>query len=77
MATIVDKFTEITKRSLKDFVNERITDRLKSAIDLPENSSDITTSEDTKNIESGTNNFPKEDYRSYNYARRTRSFLSC
>lgn len=61
MATIVDKFTEITKRSLKDFVNERITDRLKSAINLPENSSDITTSEDTKNIESGTNNFPKED----------------
>jgi hypothetical protein len=61
MATVVDKFTEITKRSLKDFVNERITDRLKSAIDLPETSSDITTSEDTKNLESGTNNLPKED----------------
>jgi hypothetical protein len=61
MATVVEKFTEITKRSLKDFVNERITDRLKSAIDLPEISLDATALEDTKHLESGTNNNPKEE----------------
>ncbi len=61
MATVVDKFTEITKRSLKDFINERITDRLKSAIDLPEILPEITIPEDTKNLECGTNNLPRED----------------
>jgi predicted type IV restriction endonuclease len=61
MATVVDKFTEITKRSLKDFINERITDRLKSAIDLPEASTERTTVENTKNTETGTNNLPKEE----------------
>lgn len=39
-ASVVEKFTEITKRSLREFINDRITDRLKSAIDLP----DATTS---------------------------------
>jgi hypothetical protein len=34
--SVTDKFTEITKRSLKEFINDRITDRLKSAIDLPD-----------------------------------------
>jgi hypothetical protein len=32
-ATVIDKFNEITKQSLKEFINERITDRLKSAMD--------------------------------------------
>ncbi|MEY4519775.1 MAG: hypothetical protein RLZZ499_2375 [Cyanobacteriota bacterium] len=61
MATVVDKFTEITKRSLKDFVNERITDRLKSAIDLPESSIEISASEDLKNAEIGTEKLSKEE----------------
>ncbi|MGL5875751.1 MAG: type I restriction endonuclease [Xenococcaceae cyanobacterium] len=62
MATVVDKFTEITKRSLKDFVNERITDRLKSAIDLPEALIEIGTSEDSKNnAEGGTDKLSKEE----------------
>jgi len=39
--SVVSKFTEITRRSLKEFINDRITDRLKSAIDLP----DVTTSD--------------------------------
>lgn len=59
--TVVDKFTEITKRSLKDFVNERITDRLKSAIDLPETSTEIATSEDANNSEFGTDKPSKEE----------------
>ncbi len=61
MATVVDKFTEITKRSLKDFVNERITDRLKSAIDLPEPSIEKGISEDFKNAEFGTEKLSKEE----------------
>lgn len=36
VVSVVEKFTEITKRSLKEFINDRITDRLKSAIDLPD-----------------------------------------
>jgi hypothetical protein len=59
--TVVDKFTEITKRSLKDFVNERITNRLKSAIDLPETSTEIATSEDAHNSEFGTDKPSKEE----------------
>ena len=59
-STVVDKFTEITKRSLKDFINERITDRLKSAIDLP-NPSIETTVDDSKNIKSETDNLPQEE----------------
>jgi predicted type IV restriction endonuclease len=61
MATVVDKFTEITKRSLKDFVNERITDRLKSAIDLPEFLTETGTSEDHKSPEFGTEKLLKEE----------------
>lgn len=44
--SVTDKFTEITKRSLKEFINDRITDRLKSAIDLP----DTITSEPQSNF---------------------------
>lgn len=44
--SVTDKFTEITKRSLKEFINDRITDRLKSAIDLPDT---ITTAQSTSN----------------------------
>ena len=32
-AAVIEKFTEITKRSLKEYINERIRDRLQSAID--------------------------------------------
>jgi hypothetical protein len=49
-AKVIEKFTEITKRSLKDFVNEKITDRLKSAIDLPEIRTEVTAIEDSKNL---------------------------
>lgn len=60
-ATVVDKFIEITKRSLKDFVNERITDRLKSAIDLPEILTELTTLDDSQLTESKINELPKEE----------------
>jgi hypothetical protein len=50
--TVVDKFTEITKRSLKEFINERITDRLKSAIDLPEITKEPPTSDNLNSKES-------------------------
>ncbi len=46
-ASVVDKFTEITKRSLKDFVNERITDTLKSAIDRPPRATELPPSDDS------------------------------
>ncbi|MGL4882363.1 MAG: type I restriction endonuclease [Waterburya sp.] len=49
MATVVEKFTEITKRSLKEFINERITDRLKSAIDLPESTTESSSSDNLSN----------------------------
>lgn len=45
VASVVEKFTEITKRSLKEFINDRITDRLKSAIDLPDNKTLIDSQE--------------------------------
>lgn len=60
-ATVVDKFIEITKRSLKDFVNERITDRLKSAIDLPEISTELTTLDNSQITESTINELSKEE----------------
>lgn len=44
VASVVEKFTEITKRSLKEFINDRITDRLKSAIDLPDTTAPALTS---------------------------------
>jgi len=40
--SVVSKFTEITQRSLKEFINDRITDRLKSAIDLPDNATTVS-----------------------------------
>lgn len=46
MASVVEKFTEITKLSLKEFINERITDRLKSAIALPEEASETALDKD-------------------------------
>lgn len=49
-ATNVEKFTEITKKSLKEFINERIAERLKSAIDSTE-IEDIEPSEVTNEIE--------------------------
>ena len=38
-SSVIAKFTELVKKSLKEYINDRITDRLKSAIDLP----DVTT----------------------------------
>lgn len=57
VASVVEKFTEITKRSLKEFINDRITDRLKSAIDLP----DATTSAELQEIELETISSSSED----------------
>lgn len=57
VASVVEKFTEITKRSLKEFINDRITERIKSAIDLPDvalgsvESQEITTAEPELAIE--------------------------
>lgn len=45
-ANAVEKFTEITKLSLKEFINERIAERLKSAMDSEEN---ITNAVDSNN----------------------------
>ena len=53
--SVVEKFTEITKRSLKEFINDRITDRLKSAIDLPDTRETfIDTSETVLELESSS-----------------------
>jgi predicted type IV restriction endonuclease len=60
-AKVVEKFTEITKRSLKDFINERITDRLKSAIDLPENPTTLVTLDDAKVTEGAIEPLSKEE----------------
>jgi predicted type IV restriction endonuclease len=59
--TVVEKFTEITKISLKEFINERITERLKSAIDLPKIPAELTTLDDSQMTESKTNELPKEE----------------
>jgi hypothetical protein len=60
VASVVEKFTEITKRSLKEYINDRITERLKSAIDLPDTttsasleSPEVSTTELEPVIESG------------------------
>jgi hypothetical protein len=60
VAAAVEKFTEITKRSLKEYINDRITERLKSAIDLPDTttsasleSPEVSTTELEPVIESG------------------------
>ncbi|MBE9192980.1 type I restriction enzyme HsdR N-terminal domain-containing protein [Gloeocapsopsis crepidinum LEGE 06123] len=51
VASVVEKFTEITKRSLKEFINDRITDRLKSAIDLPDTTAPALTSTELQDTE--------------------------
>ncbi len=43
MASTVEKFTEITKVSLKEFINERIAERLKSAMDSNEQADFMAT----------------------------------
>lgn len=45
-ANAVEKFTEITKISLKEFINERIAERLKSAMDTEENIPNVLESTD-------------------------------
>lgn len=49
-ASVVEKFSEITKRSLKEFINERITGRLKTAIDLPENTTTSESANEDSNV---------------------------
>lgn len=61
VASVVEKFTEITKRSLKEFINDRITDRLKSAIDLPDTATAVSTSAEVQEIETETNSSFSED----------------
>lgn len=51
MASVVEKFTEITKRSLKEFINERITDRLKTAIDIPDTTPTVSTLVESQEVE--------------------------
>lgn len=46
--SVVEKFTEITKGSLKDFINDLITDRLSKAIDLPDTTAPILISANTQ-----------------------------
>lgn len=46
MQSVVDKFTEITKKSLKEFINESITDKLKSVIDSTQTTSSLNKSND-------------------------------
>jgi hypothetical protein len=43
ISSTVEKFTEITKISLKEFINERIAERLKSAIEHPSEQTEIHT----------------------------------
>lgn len=44
MVSVVEKFTEIVQKSLKEFINEKITERLQSAMEVnPDNSPQITT----------------------------------
>jgi predicted type IV restriction endonuclease len=54
VASVVEKFTEITKRSLKEFINDRITDRLKSAIDLPDTSTQPSIVSESSESEPGS-----------------------
>jgi hypothetical protein len=51
VASVVEKFTEITKRSLKEFINERITDRLKTAIDIPDTTPTASTLVESQEVE--------------------------
>lgn len=59
--SVVGKFTEITQRSLKEFINDRITDRLKSAIDLPDNTITGQQSPETQEDTEEVSTFSSED----------------
>ena len=48
--SVTDKFTEITKCSLKEFIDDRITDRLQPIID-PSNSKNITSTSPPNGIQ--------------------------
>lgn len=52
---------EITKRSLKEFINDRITDRLKSAIDLPDTTILGATSAESQEVESEPSSLSSEN----------------
>ena len=60
-ASVVEKFTEITKRSLKEFINERITDRLKSAIALPEEAPKTAPLEESQDLDNPTDTALEEN----------------
>lgn len=48
VASVAEKFTEITKRSLREFINERITERLSKAIDLPDHTTSSTETQESE-----------------------------
>ena len=51
-SSVITKFTELVKKSLKEYVNDRITDRLQSAINLPDATAEVednSTSNGEKN----------------------------
>ncbi len=52
VASVMGKFTGLVKCSLKEFINDRITDRLKSAIELPDPANSPSTSTEEKQIAS-------------------------
>ncbi|MFP5270741.1 type I restriction endonuclease [Coleofasciculus sp.] len=47
-ASVMERFTDITRRSLKEFINERITERLAAAINTPETSTPSTEGQEVE-----------------------------
>ncbi len=53
-SSVIAKFTELVKKSLKEYINDRITDRLQSAINLPDTTAETegnTDNEGEKNTD--------------------------
>lgn len=50
VASVMGKFTGLVKYSLKEFINDRITDRLKSAIELPDPANSPSTSTEEQKL---------------------------
>lgn len=61
MTSVVDKFTEITKKSLKEFINESITEKFKSVIDSTQSISSLTNNNDDENIEINEKNVKENE----------------
>ena len=56
VSSVIDKFTDLVKKSLKEYINDRITDRLKSAIDLPDTTPEKNTADEEETITSTSDN---------------------